>query len=466
MGIAAGLFHSTTDPKHTLDWRIRPSDEQFEQQRERWRHVAEFLKDDLKERSGYTMNWWLQGSYKFGTQVRPSSAMDEFDIDLGIYFRWEGTPYDGDYGPAELKAFVRESLAEYAGGEENEADKIGDPKPRCERLHFKPDFHIDVPCYHLHPSEDSRSLATEDGAWEDSDPKAIYKWWKDTFDEDVRPRLRRLVRYMKMWAALNFEAAARPSSIVLTVLVGEAWSAIDTETASGDDEYLVAIVRQVIARLEKNAAVPNPAAKRENLNRLDKANSDGLVDKLRDLLSIGERALQAATKTAAAEIWGEAFQHFFPLPEEDDEAEVAVLKEAGRGLIPVLFDPQIIVEARPKKRPDRIYRDTNKIGPIPKDCDITFTLMNEAALPLGANLAWTVRNEGDEAEDENDLGHFAGTEARVTEHSAYRGTHHMDLAVRLNGRVIGRKRVPVTVMRMAFPLRNPPRPSWTKLRNR
>jgi len=44
----------------------------------------------------------------------------------------------------------------------------------------------------------------------------------------------------------------RRPSILLTVLVGEAWSAIDTEAPSGDDEYLVEIVREMIARLEKN----------------------------------------------------------------------------------------------------------------------------------------------------------------------------------------------------------------------
>jgi cyclic GMP-AMP synthase DncV-like protein/adenylyl/guanylyl cyclase-like protein with sensor domain len=465
MGIAASLFHSTANPKRTLDWRIRPSDDQYEQQQERWRDVAEYLVEDLKERSGYTLNWWLQGSYKFGTQVRPPSTGDEFDIDLGIYFRWDGADEDGNHGPAELKGFVRESLTDYADDEANEADKISDPKPRCERLHFKPDFHIDVPCYHLHPSQDARSLATQDDEWEESDPKAIYKWWKDTFGEDVRPRLRRLVRYMKMWAALNFGADARPSSILLTVLVGEAWSAMDTDAPSGDDEYLVEVVRTIIARLERNAAVPNPAARRENLNRLDQAKSNGFIDGLRELLSVGERALAAQSKTAAAEIWAEVFQHFFPLPDEDD-SDSAVLKEAGRALIPIVFDPQVAVTAVPKKRTDRVFRGTNQIGPIPKDCSLTFTLMNEAELPYGATLSWTVRNEGDEAEDENDLGHVAGNTAQVEERSAYRGTHHMDLAVRLNGRVIGRRRIPVTVTRMFMPLRNPPRPSWASKHRR
>jgi hypothetical protein len=38
---------------------------------------------------------------------------------------------------------------------------VADPKPR-ERIHFKPDFRIDVPCYPLDPAADERALAIED----------------------------------------------------------------------------------------------------------------------------------------------------------------------------------------------------------------------------------------------------------------------------------------------------------------
>jgi hypothetical protein len=465
MGIAASLFHCTSDPKQTLDWRIRPSDEQFEQQKERWNDLAAHLLDDLATRSGHPISSWLQGSYKFGTQVRPPSALEEFDIDLGIYFRWEGGPEDGEHDPDELKGFVRLSLLDYADDEENDATSVADPKPRCERIHFKPDFHIDVPCYHLDPAADERALATEDGDWEDSDPKAIYKWWKDTFADNVRPRLRRLVRYMKMWAALNFKEG-RPSSIMLTVLVGEAWQAMDSETPSGDDEYLVEVVRTIVDRIDGSTVVPNPAATWEDLNRLENAECEVFLGKLRELLDTGERALQAVTRTSAADIWSDAFQHFFPYPDEDEEEEEALLKEASRALVPVRFAPNVAVVARPKGQPHRTFTGTNSIGPIPKDCEITFTLVNAAQLPAGATLSWTVRNQGDEAEDENDLGHLSGSDLEVVEHSAYRGTHSMDLAVRLRGRTIGRQRIPVRVTNMKLPPRNAARPSWVNLRGR
>jgi hypothetical protein len=316
----------------------------------------------------------------------------------------------------------------------------------------------------LNPTADVRHLATQEDEWESSDPKAIYAWWKETFDDATRPRLRRLVRYLKMWAALKFDEGDRPSSILLTVLAGDEWDSLAHDELTGDDEYLVAIVRSIIDRLDGSSQVPNPADKAENLNRLEEAKSDAFVDKLRDLLSIGERALDAQTKSLAAEIWGEAFEHFFPLPEEEEE-EVALLKETGRALVPLTFDPQVAIEARPKRGP-RTFQGVNEIGPIPKDCEITFTLMNEHELPFGAMVSWTVRNQGEEAEDENDLGHNWNDARSVIEHSAYRGTQFMDVTARLNGRIIGRRRIPVKITGLALPLRNPPRPDWTKLRGR
>ena len=67
MGITSSLFHAPSDPeKQTLDRRIRPTEVQFEEQQERWNALAEHLTNDLKERSGYAIRTWLQGSYKFG----------------------------------------------------------------------------------------------------------------------------------------------------------------------------------------------------------------------------------------------------------------------------------------------------------------------------------------------------------------------------------------------------------------
>ncbi|MCK1519614.1 MULTISPECIES: cyclic GMP-AMP synthase DncV-like nucleotidyltransferase [unclassified Bradyrhizobium] len=460
MGIAASLFYNSDDAENCLDWRVRPSDEQYDTQKERWNDLAEHLKEDLAKRSDCRISSWLQGSYKFSTQVRPASLDEEFDIDLGVYFIWSGQPEDGEHDPTDLKSFVQDSLADYVGDDTNDASGVDEPRAKCSRIHFDGNFHIDVPAYHLDDGRDARSLATSENNWDNSDPKAIYAWWKVITGQVDRARCRRLVRYLKMWSALKIEADGRPSSILITVLVADAFDGLDRDQFTGDDEFLREVVSKIASRLGEDAEVQNPANTKENLNRLNSEKSTALVQKLDELLSIADRALAASTKAASAEIWSEAFDHFFPVPEDDDEEE-AVLKEHSRALATIQFNPIVSVQASTGRH---TYRDTDRIGPIPKGCDIKFTLANAHQLPAGTTVSWMVRNSGKEAELKNDLGHRVGTGLTVSRDSEYRGTHHMDVAVHLNGLLIGRKRIPVEITGMGFPKRNPAKPAWNKFR--
>jgi hypothetical protein len=461
MGIASSLFFSTTTPAECLDWRIRPSDEQYDAQKERWNDLAVYLLADLKAKSGYILSSWLQGSYKFGTQVRPPNKYEEFDIDLGVYFNWSGTPFDGGYEPSELKDFVQASLEAYVEDSENDAEGVSAPKPRCNRIHFADSFHIDVPSYHLDRDRDARALATQQDTWEASDAKAIYGWWKDTISDADRPRLRRLVRYLKMWAALAFETEHRPSSIVLMVIAADGYRTLDVEDLSGDDEFLRAVVDAALSRVRRSQAVANPVDMTENLNRLSKEDSVAFVTGLESLLSTADRALAAPTKSQAADVWAEVFHHFFPVPAEEE-----MLTEMAKALTPVLFVPEVDIKATAPSGSVGTFRGLNSIGPLPKNCSIEFTLANAYDLPAGAIVTWTVRNAGKEAEQENDLGHPVGVGLQAYENSAYTGRHFMDVAVRRNGVLIGHRRVPVTIYGVTIPNRNTARPGWTKFRQK
>lgn len=456
MGKAADLFVSTDAARETLHRRITPTDEQFEDQKNRWNDLAAFLKGRLKEETGLNTRTWLQGSYKFDTQIRPWMTGAEFDIDLGLYFEWAGEPDDGDYDPDTLKALVQVVLGEYQADAENDATSVEEPKERCCRISFNPDFHIDVPCYHLDPQRDARSLATETKGWEESDPKAIYVWFKDQYDDAaLRAQLRRQVRYLKMWAALNFKDDKRPSSILLTVLATESLLGYAIANVA-DDELLEHIAIVVHARLEASHIVPNPVNGNENLNRLDDDGNDLLVQRLAELKDVAQRARAAQDKAAAAEIWSEIFGQFFPMPEDNAE-ELAKVDEGRNALALYRFDPEIEVEATPRANAHRSWRGLNEIVAIPKDCSIRFTLVNAERLPQGATLRWTVRNKGEEAMRENDLGHRAGNQIETIEHSAYNGDHAMDLTVYLGSQVIGRRRVWVRIRGVAMPARNKPR---------
>lgn len=455
MASAAQLFHSTDAASETLHRRITPTDEQFEDQKNRWNDLAAFLKARLKDDTGLATRTWLQGSYKFDTQVRPATAGAQFDIDLGFYFEWDGNPDDGDYSAEDLKALVQDALGTYQADAANDATALEEPKERCCRITFNPDFHIDVPAYHLDHARDARALATETKGWEESDPKAIYEWFKTRYDDAPRrSQLRRQVRYLKMWAALNFDDKSRPSSILLTVIVADALAGYAIENVDDDTllEHVAIVTHQ---RLAADWAVINPVNPNEDLNRLDDAANASFVSRLDELKEIARRARAAADLASAAEIWSEAFGQFFPMPEDN---ETLLKVEGTRNALAVYrFDPSIAVVATPRDNKFRSWDGLNSLPAIPKNCDIRFTLANAHQLPAGATLRWTVRNRGDEAVRINDMGHAAGTDVSISERSAYNGDHAMDLAVYLGDQIIGRRRIWVVIRGTAIPARNKPR---------
>lgn len=456
MSQSAKLFYQAGSESETLHRRIKPTADQFTAQQDRWNDVAEFLVKRLTEDSGYAIRTWLQGSYKFRTQIRPWRGGAEFDIDLGIYFEWNGGPEDGNHTPEELKGFVQNALVDYQAEEDNEATGVVDPKERCCRISFAPDFHIDVPCYHLDSGRDARTLATETKGWEVSDPKQIYVWFKNCQDDEPRKKLRRLIRYLKMWAALRIAETERPSSILLTVLAAEVFDSLDLDTVVDDDDILEQAATLIADRLDDDPTVPNPVNYHEDVNRLEIGAVVKLVAKLRDLASIGERARLAADISAGAEIWSEAFDQFFPMPEDTEEGTQVLAK--CQGIAVYTHTPDIIVTATPRDNRDvKPIQGLNEIRPVPKDCDINFTIARPDLLPAGCTLKWTVRNHGWEAAMENDMGHVAGTGISVERHTAYNGDHAMDLTIFLGGRPVGRRRITVKVRGPAIPPRNPPK---------
>lgn len=456
------LFFSTDTDKQTLHRRITPSAEQQEMQQERWNDLAEYLKADLADITGYPIHTWLQGSYKLGTQTRPPDTFGEFDIDLGIYFSWPGNPNDGTYSPLALKTLVQESLERYAGEVGDGAIVISPPKTRCCRIQFSHGFHIDVPVYHYNADLDARALATQDDKWEASDPKAFYVWFREKFPEaEDSTQARRLIRYMKIWAGIRYEEASRPSSIMLTVLVAEAYLAMSEAECVGDDLALRNMLGKIILRMAGSSTVANPVDRGENLNRLDAAQCASLVSGFHGLLDIAERASAADTEFEAAAIWSEAFQQFFPMPVADSATS------GNKAIVPVIFEPDIDIVATSQVNKDRPFIGRNAIGPIPRGCIIKFVLRNGSELPQGAEVSWTVRNEGEEAEFRNDLGHASGIAYMNAEHSAYMGKHYMDVLVRSQyGVVLGFRRVPVVISGVFMVARNPRKPGWTRIPRR
>jgi hypothetical protein len=75
--------------------------------------------------------------------------------------------------------------------------------------------------------------------------------------------------------------------------------------------------------------VLNPVERGENLNRLDDHATDKFKALLRDFEDIARRANASTSEANAAEIWTEAFEHFFPLPEDMATEEMQAADARG-----------------------------------------------------------------------------------------------------------------------------------------
>jgi hypothetical protein len=462
MGQAARLFNGNID--QTLIARVTPTPEQREFLQRQWNELAEHLKMALTKH-GYTISTWLQGSYKYATLIKPVHSTEEYDVDVGVYFEWD-QDQDAEPTPKQLRDWVQAELLEYERSCEELKEVVVPPKERCSRASYIRQFHIDTPVYHLNMDADARRLACLSDKWENSDPKKLYKWFKGAASGEDRDQLRRLVRYLKAWAAVSFDDSpdSRPSSVFLTVIVTEAYQELWASRILGlaDDDALIAVIKKMHARLFDDRKVANPVDTREDLNRVSPDAWDGFLPRLAALQDVAERAEEAGDEPSAALIWSEAFSFLMPLPETD---QVEVVDEGSGRAVMQLPEIEIKVFAGDPARLVATHR--NEVQGVAKDCRLTFTIVNPHVVPEFAMVEWTVRNEGQEADQRSDLGHRRVGMRLLTaeEHTAYNGRHFMDCVVRLNGQVYAVRRVPVNIRDVRHVARNPPRPAYTKLRS-
>lgn len=459
---ASALFYnSNSQIKDTLYRKITitQGDEQYEEQMTRWKDLAEYLKENLKTESGLNVNSWLQGSYKFKTQIRPTNTSEEFDIDLGVYFEVEKKPTEEKYSPKNLKRMIQQCLKNYAALHTDEILKVDDPtKERCARIHFPGNFHIDVPCYYEIPDAKKIGLATEANIWEDSDPEIFYNWFQNSFSDSEREVARRIIKYTKCWSGISFvnqKKGGRPSSMLIMVLVTQSLLYLPKNIFElYDDEILAAVLGKILQRLRSSSKVNNPVNDKECLSdRIE--DFDVFLSELESFTKIASDALNCSSAIDAVAKWQSAFHHFIPMLDEEEAT-----KAINNSLAPYRFDPIIKISA--KSNNSVIGSGINKIGPIPKNCSITFQIANESQIPAGSSIQWTVRNFGSDSEYVNDIGHLAGNSTSVERKSAYNGTHYMDCLITRNNQVIGSKRAIVEIKGNPIPKRNPPKRSWVK----
>jgi len=124
MGVSAEVFNSSNKEKETLNKRVTLLPEQIDYARERKNHLLEYLKSELSSRLDIQTGYWLQGSYKNHTLIRPVKKGEEFDIDAGVYLFFNAE--NKGVRASDAKQILRSVLSKYCA--ENSEAKLADSK--------------------------------------------------------------------------------------------------------------------------------------------------------------------------------------------------------------------------------------------------------------------------------------------------------------------------------------------------
>uniref|UniRef100_U9UHG2 Cyclic GMP-AMP synthase DncV-like nucleotidyltransferase domain-containing protein n=1 Tax=Rhizophagus irregularis (strain DAOM 181602 / DAOM 197198 / MUCL 43194) TaxID=747089 RepID=U9UHG2_RHIID len=147
----------------------------------------------------------------------------------------------------DVKNDLHEAILEFCDFKKNASVPV-ETKDRCERVVFTNHFHIDLPLYYFDSIAGEAVLATANG-WEHSDPKGFQDWFESAVDQDRRPYVRRMIKYLKSWAALKALSGKVKllPSMAFTILVAEF---VNMLSCSDDEMDFSNLALQVTNRLD------------------------------------------------------------------------------------------------------------------------------------------------------------------------------------------------------------------------
>lgn len=291
---------------------------------DRLRGKRDELKDIIKkwfsENDKYAPDFKGQGSFTMKTIINPKEDDELYDIDYGVYINKLDLEKDGDdfINANTAQGWVKSAVEKHIEdvGDDSFIQKV-EHKNKCIRVYYKAEkcedkFHVDLPVYYKSESDIcylavKNNSTNEDNGWEESDPRAIVEWFLGEINKKDE-RLRRIVRYLKNWTALQSWDTTKPSGLVWTVL-----SSDNFDNSELDDISLLETAKKIKTFLKPFSGKPklsNPINESEDL--LEKYSSvaiDAIADKIQKLVDKATLAIQLTEEEQedAEAIWQKIF---------------------------------------------------------------------------------------------------------------------------------------------------------------
>jgi hypothetical protein len=244
---------------------IEPTDTQKATARNRYEAVGYWLAD-APQHLFSEVRISPHGSFALGTAIKPLSGR-EYDVDLLCRF----TAFAARLGPADLKRLLSARIRE-----NREYGSILHEMPRCWRLDYAGEFHMDITPSIPNPACSNGGELVPDKklrAWKSTNPRGYLKLFEkwaalvptmrllksftamdsrgtvDPFPEHAgfKGILRRIVQLLKRHRDIYFENAdesLRPISVILTTLAAQAYEFCVGKYVFGSEfDVVIAVVR-------------------------------------------------------------------------------------------------------------------------------------------------------------------------------------------------------------------------------
>jgi hypothetical protein len=312
-----------------------------ESKREILRLVRNSLRERMQQRfkeipaselPNHSLKFQTQGSFIMDTIIAPKD--DDFDLDDGVYFLGNLT----EDKRASTEIFHKWVL--FAVGEnENYASVID--KDTCVRVIYKKEkFHIDLPIYYLAGNNDP-DLAHKVTNWTLSNPIDFIGWFENKaqsgfqkgflFETSLRPKyekwltdirkndvqLRRLVRYLKVWA--DNLRGDMPPGIVMTILVGENYVAHERDDIALRDTLLK--IKDFLAANGGKCPRPTAPVGEDLFEGYSDTKKKYFLDRLDSFINSANQAIASPNQKDACLKWQNHLTERFPCSMAKDEIE-------------------------------------------------------------------------------------------------------------------------------------------------
>ena len=261
---------------------------------------------------------FLQGSYVHGTAIRPLGRSMEYDVDVCCLLDLEAVP-DGTEEPKRLVRWLARRLKRVEAYSERVSTR-----PRCIRIEFPGDFHLDVV-----PVVEDRALGSVgfllpnqavDGVsllvpnrdingWEATNPQGLARWYREQ-NHRTNGRFTRVVRMLKHWRNQAFDTNARPSSVGFEVLVANSWPYF----ANSDAGAVNGVLRQIANRFRyTRPSAMNPSLRNEDLlGNWSNEYHEVFKTEITDATDLADAALRESHEGRSIGLWQRLFRTRFP----------------------------------------------------------------------------------------------------------------------------------------------------------